>query len=204
MVEQRDLEESIETVLAGYQRKNAVISEKEKKVISYHEIGHALVAARQKSSAPVHKITIIPRTSGALGYTMQVDEDEHYLMTREELMNKIVTLTAGRAAEELIFHEATSGAANDIEQATRIARTMITRFGMSDTFGMTALEVQNHIYLGGDSSLACSPETSARIDREVMDIIDRAHQRALELLRADEKKLHELAAHLLQKETITG
>ena len=203
-VEQRDLEESIETVLAGYQRKNAVISEHEKKVISYHEIGHALVAARQKSSAPVHKITIIPRTSGALGYTMQVDEDEHYLMTREELLNKIVTLTAGRAAEELIFGELTSGASNDIEQATRIARTMVTRFGMSETFGMTALEVQNHIYLGGDSSLACSPETSARIDREVMDIIGRAHQKAIELLKADEPKLHELAAHLLEKETITG
>lgn len=203
-VEQRDLEEAIETVLAGYQRKGAVISEQEKKIISYHEIGHALVAARQKSSAPVHKITIIPRTSGALGFTMQVDEDEHYLMTKEELTNKITTLTAGRAAEELVFNQVTSGASNDIEKATQLARTMVTRLGMSDTFGMTALEVVNNAYLGGDTSLACSAETAARIDEEVMGIIRDAHNRALEILKADELLLHRLAAFLLEKETITG
>ena len=203
-VEQRDLEEAIETVLAGYQRKGAVISPKEKQVISYHEIGHALVAARQKSSAPVHKITIIPRTSGALGYTMQVDEDEHYLMTREELFNKIVTLTAGRAAEELIFNELTSGAANDIEQATTLARTMVARLGMSEEFGMVALETVNNIYLSGDTSLACSPETSTRIDQQVMAIIGKAHGIAMDILKKDEPKLHELAAYLLERETITG
>jgi len=204
MVEQCDLEEAIETVLAGYQRKGAVISPQEKKIVSYHEIGHALVAARQKASAPVHKITIIPRTSGALGYTMQVDEDEHFLMTREEILNKITTLTAGRAAEELIFQQITSGAANDIEQATKLARTMITRLGMSDTFDMTALEIVNNQYLTGDTALACSAETAARIDQEVMSIIRSAHDKALQILKNDEAKLHELAGYLLEKETITG
>ncbi len=203
-VEQRDLEEAIETVLAGYQRKGAVISDQEKKIISYHEIGHALVAARQKSSAPVHKITIIPRTSGALGYTMQVDEDEHYLMTREELFNKITTLTAGRAAEELVFGLVTSGASNDIEKATQLARTMVTRLGMCEAFDMTALEVVNNAYLGGDTSLACSAETAARVDTEVMNIIREAHKRAADILKADELLLHRLAAFLLEKETITG
>ena len=201
---QKDLEESIETVIAGYQRKGAVISPKEKKVVSYHEIGHALVAAMQTNSAPVHKITIIPRTSGALGYTMQVDEDEHFLMSREELYNKITTLTAGRAAEELVFGEITSGAANDIEKATKLARAMVTRLGMSDTFDMTALEVVNNIYLGGDASLACSPATAAQIDREIMTIIRSAHARALQILKEHEDKLHELAAYLLERETITG
>lgn len=204
MVEQCDLEEAIETVLAGYQRKGAVISPQEKKIVSYHEIGHALVAARQKASAPVHKITIIPRTSGALGYTMQVDEDEHFLMTREEILNKITTLTAGRAAEELIFQQITSGAANDIEQATKLARTMITRLGMSDSFDMTALEIVNNQYLTGDTALACSAETAALIDREVMSIIRSAHEKALQILKNDEAKLHELAGYLLEKETITG
>ena len=203
-VEQRDLEEAIETVLAGYQRKGAVISQHEKKIISYHEIGHALVAAKQKSSAPVHKITIIPRTSGALGYTMQVDEDEHYLMTKEEILNKITTLTAGRAAEELIFHQVTSGAANDIEQATKLARTMITRLGMSDEFGLTALAVVQNQYLGGDTTLACSDATATRIDTAVMELIREAHEKALQILKEDEPKLHELAAFLLERETITG
>lgn len=203
-VTQQDLEESIETVMAGYQRKGMVIKQKEKEIISYHEIGHALVAAKQKSSAPVHKITIIPRTSGALGYTMQVEEDEHFLMTKEELLNKIVTLTAGRSAEELIFGVVTSGAANDIEQATKIARTMVTRMGMSDTFGMTALEVINNAYLGGDASLACSAETSAEIDKEVREIIRQAHIKSTEILKENEPKLHELAKFLLEKETITG
>ncbi len=203
-VSQRDLEEAIETVLAGYQRKSAVISPKEKEIVSYHEIGHALVAAMQKDSAPVHKITIIPRTSGALGYTMQVDEDEHYLMSREELLNKITTLTAGRAAEELIFHQVTSGAANDIEQATKLARTMITRLGMSDHFGMTALSTLQNAYLGGDSSLVCSEQTAARIDQEVVELISDAHRRARDILEANEEKLHKLAAYLLERETITG
>lgn len=203
-VEQRDLEEAIETVLAGYQRKGAVISPEEKKIVSYHEIGHALVAARQKASAPVHKITIIPRTSGALGYTMQVEEDEHFLMTREEILNKITTLTAGRAAEELIFGQATSGAANDIEQATKLARTMVTRLGMSKQFDMTALEIVTNQYLTGDATLACSAETAARIDQEVVEIIRTSHERAAEILKADETKLHQLAAYLLEKETITG
>ena len=203
-IEQRDLEESIETVLAGYQRKGAVISPQEKKIISYHEIGHALVAACQKASAPVHKISIIPRTSGTLGYTMQVDEEEHYLMTREELINKITTLTAGRAAEELIFNQITSGAANDIEQATKLARTMITRLGMSDEFGMTALAAVRNQYLGGDTSLTCSEATATRIDEAVMALISQAHQRATEILRENESKLHELATLLLERETISG
>ena len=203
-VEQRDLEEAIETVLAGYQRKGAVISPEEKKIVSYHEIGHALVAARQKASAPVRKITIIPRTSGALGYTMQVDEDEHFLMTKEELLNKITTLTAGRAAEELIFNKVTTGASNDIEQATKIARTMITRYGMSENFDMTALEIATNQYLTGDSTRVCSGDTAARIDSEVVEVIRTAHQKAMEILKANEEKLHELAGYLLEKETITG
>ena len=203
-VEQRDLEEAIETVLAGYQRKGAVISPEEKKIVSYHEIGHALVAARQKASAPVRKITIIPRTSGALGYTMQVDEDEHFLMTKEELLNKITTLTAGRAAEELIFNKVTTGASNDIEQATKIARTMITRYGMSENFDMTALEIATNQYLTGDSTLVCSGDTAAQIDSEVVEVIRTAQQKAMEILKANEEKLHELAGYLLEKETITG
>ena len=203
-VEQKDLEEAIETVMAGYQRKGAVISPEERKIVSYHEIGHALVAARQKASAPVHKITIIPRTSGALGYTMQVDEDEHFLMTKEELLNKVATLTGGRTAEELIFGKVTTGASNDIEQATKIARMMVTRYGMSDNFDMTALEIANNQYLSGDTTLQCSAETAAKIDNEVMEIIRVAHKRATAILKADEPKLHELAAFLLEKETITG
>ena len=203
-VEQRDLEEAIETVLAGYQRKGAVISPEEKKIVSYHEIGHALVAARQNKSAPVHKITIIPRTSGALGYTMQVDEDEHYLMSREELLNKICTLTAGRAAEELIFHQVTTGAANDIEQATRLARAMITRYGMSDEFGMIAMETVQNRYLSGDTAMNCSDATATRIDQAVIQMIREAHERATDILTRDEGKLHELAAYLLRRETITG
>ena len=203
-VEQKDLEEAIETVMAGYQRKGAVISPEERKIVSYHEIGHALVAARQKASAPVHKITIIPRTSGALGYTMQVDEDEHFLMTKEELLNKVATLTGGRAAEELIFGKVTTGASNDIEQATKIARMMVTRYGMSDNFDMTALEIANNQYLSGETTLQCSAETASKIDNEVMEIIRVAHKRATAILKADEPKLHELAAFLLEKETITG
>ncbi len=203
-VTQKDLEDAIETVIAGYARKNAVISPEEKRIVSYHEIGHALVAARQSKSAPVHKITIIPRTNGALGYTMQVDEDEHFLMDREEILNKITTLTGGRAAEELIFQKMTSGAANDIEKATKLARTMVTRLGMSEEFGMTALETVNNQYLGGDASLACSEATSAKIDQQVMQIIQTAHETALNILKADEPKLHELAAYLLERETITG
>jgi len=203
-VQQSDLEESIETVIAGYQRKGAVISTKEKLIVSYHEIGHALVAALQSHSAPVHKITIVPRTSGALGYTMQVEENEHYLMTREEILNKIATFTGGRAAEELIFQTATSGAANDIEQATRLARTMVTRLGMSDTFGMTALEVTNGLYLGQDTSLSCSNETAALIDKEVMEIIRSCYAKARQILEDNKDKLHELAKYLLEKETITG
>ena len=203
-VEQKDLEEAIETVIAGYQRKGMVISPSEKQMIAYHEIGHALVAARQKASAPVHKITIIPRTSGALGYTMQVEEDEHFLMTREELVNKITTLTAGRAAEEMIFNQVTSGAANDIEQATKLARTMITRLGMSPDFDMTALEVVNNPYLSQDASLACSGETAAAIDKLVVNIIRDCHARAAEILADNRDKLDELAAYLVQRETITG
>ena len=203
-VAQGDLEEAVETVIAGAQRKGAVISDREKRIIAYHEIGHALVAARQTDSAPVTKITIIPRTSGALGYTMQVDEEEKFLLTRDEALNKIATLTGGRAAEELVFSVCTSGASNDIEQATRMARAMVTRYGMSETFGMTALETVTNQYLGGDTSLACSPETAARIDAEVMEIIKKAHQKAYDILSGDRAKLDELAAYLLQKETITG
>ena len=202
-VTQDDLMESVETVIAGYQRKNAVMSESEKKIVSYHEIGHALVAALQTDSAPVTKITIIPRTSGALGYTMQVDEDEHHLMSREELYNKIVTLTGGQAAEQLVFHSITTGASNDIEKATRLARGMITRYGMGD-FGMVALETLNSQYLGQDTSLACSPAFAEKIDEQVVALVEEARKKADSILREHEDKLHELAAYLLYKETITG
>ena len=204
LVNQADLEESVEVVIAGYQRKNAVISQKEKEIIAYHEIGHALVAAMQKASAPVHKITIIPRTSGALGYTMQVDEDEKFLLTKEEALARIATFTGGRSAEELVFNTCTSGASNDIEQATKIARAMVTRFGMSNTFDMIALETVTNQYLGGDTSLACSAETAAKIDTEVNDIVRKAHQKAQQILKDNIDKLHELSAFLLEKETITG
>lgn len=203
-VHQEDLEESVETVIAGYQRKGAVISDKEKKIVAYHEIGHALVAAKQTDSAPVHKITIVPRTSGALGYTMQVAEGENVLMSKEEAFNKIATLTGGRAAEELIFGSVTSGASNDIEQATKLARSMVTRLGMSDQFDMMALETVSNQYLGGDASLACAEGTAERIDAEVLEIIKKAHAKATEILKQEEPKLHELAAFLLEKETITG
>lgn len=202
-VTQDDLMESVETVIAGYQRKNAVMSENEKKIVSYHEIGHALVASLQTNSAPVTKITIIPRTSGALGYTMQVDEDEHYLMSREELYNKIVTLTGGQVAEQLVFHSITTGASNDIEKATRLARGMITRYGMGD-FGMVALETLNSQYLGQDTSLACSPAFAEKIDEQVVALVEEARKKADSILREHEDKLHELAAYLLNKETITG
>ena len=203
-ITQNDLEESVETVIAGYQRKGAVISDQEKKIIAYHEIGHALVAARQKHSAPVTKITIIPRTSGALGYTMQVEEDERVLMSKEDAMNQLVTLTGGRTAEELIFHSITSGASNDIEKATKLARAMVTRYGMSDQFDMVALETITNQYLGGDASLACSADTSAKIDAEVNSIIKTAHDTARDILSANMPQLHRLAAYLLEKETITG
>jgi cell division protease FtsH len=202
-VTQDDLMESVETVIAGYQRKNAVLSESEKKIVSYHEIGHALVASLQTNSAPVTKITIIPRTSGALGYTMQVDEDEHYLMSREELYNKIVTLTGGQAAEQLVFHSITTGASNDIEKATRLARGMITRYGMGD-FGMVALETLNSQYLGQDTSLTCSPAFAEKVDEQVVALVEEARKKADSILREHEDKLHELAAYLLNKETITG
>ena len=204
LVSQSDLEESVEVVIAGYQRKNAVISPKEREIVAYHEIGHALVAAKQSDSAPVHKITIIPRTSGALGYTMQVDEGEKFLMSREEAYSKLATLTGGRAAEELIFGTMTSGASNDIEQATRLARSMVTRLGMTDAFDMMALETLNNQYLGGDASLTCSPQTAAKIDDQVLALIKNAHARAVEILKENQEKLHELASYLLEKETITG
>ena len=204
LVTQADLEESIETVIAGYQKKNAILTDKEKWSVSYHEIGHALVAARQTHSAPVQKITIIPRTSGALGYTMQVEEGNHYLMSREEIENKIATFTGGRAAEEVVFGSVTTGASNDIEQATKLARAMLTRYGMSDEFGMVALETVTNQYLGGDTSLACSPETQAKIDQLVVDLVERQHQKALQILRDDRQKLDELARFLHEKETITG
>jgi cell division protease FtsH len=203
-VEQSDLMEAIEVVIAGYQRKGAVISPKEKKIIAYHEIGHAIVAAKQTESAPVHKITIIPRTSGALGYTMQISENENVLMTKEEAMNKISTFTGGRAAEELVFGTFTSGASNDIEQATKIARAMVTRLGMSKNFDMMALETVTNQYLGGDSSLACSPETASKIDEEVLFIIKNAHEKAINILKENMDKLHTLSSHLLEKETISG
>ena len=203
-VSQSDLEESVEVVIAGYQRKNAVISQKEKELIAYHEIGHALVAAMQKDSAPVHKITIIPRTSGALGYTMQVDEGEKFLMTKEEALARIATLTGGRSAEELVFNTCTSGASNDIEKATQLARAMVTRYGMSPSFDMVALETVNNQYLGGDTSLVCSPETAAKIDEEVSSIVRNAHSKAVKILSDNVTKLHELAGFLLERETITG
>ncbi|NCB29295.1 MAG: ATP-dependent metallopeptidase FtsH/Yme1/Tma family protein [Clostridia bacterium] len=201
---QADLEESVETVIAGAQRKNAVISPKEKEIVAYHEIGHALVAAKQTDSAPVHKITIIPRTSGALGYTMQVDEGERVLMSRDEAFNKIVTFTGGRAAEELIFGSITTGASNDIAQATKLARAMITRYGMSKNFGMVALETVENAYLGGDTSLACSAQTAAKIDGEVIELVSEAHDKAIGILKDNLNLMHKLAHYLLEKETITG
>ena len=201
---QADLEESIEVVIAGYQKKNQVLSTKEKLIVAYHEVGHALVAAMQSHSAPVHKITIIPRTSGALGYTMQVEDGEHYLMSKEELENKIATFTGGRAAEELIFHSITTGASNDIEQATKLARGMITRYGMSKEFGMVAMETVTNQYLGGDSSLTCSFETQTRIDKMVVDLVQKQHDKAMKILEDNMPKLHELAKYLYEHETITG
>lgn len=203
-VSQSDMEESVEVIIAGYQRKNAVISQKEKEIIAYHEIGHALVAAKQKNSAPVHKITIIPRTSGALGYTMQVDEGEKFLMTKEEALARIATLTGGRSAEELIFNSCTSGASNDIEQATKLARAMVTRYGMSSKFDMIALETVTNQYLGGDASLACSAETATKIDEEINEIVRNSHEKAIRILTENIDKLHELAHFLLERETITG
>ena len=201
---QADLEESIEVVIAGYQKKNAILTDKEKCIVAYHEIGHALVAALQSHSAPVQKITIIPRTSGALGYTMQVDEGEHYLMSRDEIVNKIAILTGGRAAEQVAFNSITTGASNDIEQATKLARAMITRYGMNDDFGMVAMETVTNQYLGGDTSLSCSPETQARIDAEVVKLIKEQYEKAVKILTDNRRKLDELAQHLYEKETITG
>ena len=203
-VTQSDLEESIEVVIAGYQKKNSILTDHEKCIVAYHEIGHALVAARQTHSAPVQKITIIPRTSGALGYTMQVDEGNHYLMNKEELENKIATLTGGRAAEEVVFHSITTGASNDIEQATKLARAMLTRYGMSDEFDMVALETVNNQYLGGDTSLACSAQTQCEIDQKVVDLVKAQHAKAVQILTDNRAKLDELAQYLYQKETITG
>ncbi|WP_313581615.1 ATP-dependent zinc metalloprotease FtsH [Lacrimispora sp.] len=203
-VTQRDLEESVEVVIAGYQKKDASVNSRERKIIAYHEVGHALVAACQNHSAPVHKITIIPRTSGALGYTMQVDEEERHLLTKEAALSKIATFTGGRAAEELIFDTVTSGASNDIEQATRIARAMVTRYGMSDEFDMVALETVTNQYLGGDTTLACSPETAKQIDDTVIRIVKEQHQKAFHILKENVTKLHEIAEYLLERETITG
>ena len=201
---QEDLQESVEVVIAGYQKKSRVLSDEEKKIVAYHEVGHALVAAMQTHSAPVQKITIIPRTSGALGYTLQVDDGDHFLMSKDELLNKIATYTGGRAAEELVFHSVTTGASNDIEQATKLARSMISRFGMSDEFGFVAFETVSNQYLGGDASLACSPETQARMDQKVTQLVEEQHQKALNILKENEGKLHELAGYLYQHETITG
>ena len=201
---QEDLQESVEVVIAGYQKKSRVLSDEEKKIVAYHETGHALVAAMQTLSAPVQKITIIPRTSGALGYTLQVDDGDHFLMSKDELLNKIATYTGGRAAEELVFHSVTTGASNDIEQATKLARSMISRFGMSDEFGFVAFETVSNQYLGGDASLACSPETQARMDQKVTQLVEEQHQKALNILKENEGKLHELADYLYQHETITG
>ena len=201
---QADLEESIEVVIAGYQKKNAIMTDEEKKIVSYHEIGHALVAAMQTHSAPVQKITIVPRTSGALGYTMQIEEGNHYLMSKTEMENKIATLTGGRAAEEVVFHSVTTGASNDIEQATKLARAMITRYGMSDDFDMVALETVNNQYLGGDASLACSAETQAKIDQRVVELVKAQHEKAVNILTENRAKLDELAQYLYEKETITG
>ena len=201
---QEDLQESVEVVIAGYQKKSRVLSDEEKKIVAYHEVGHALVAALQNHSAPVQKITIIPRTSGALGYTLQVDDGDHFLMSKDELLNKIATYTGGRAAEELVFHSITTGASNDIEQATKLARSMISRFGMSEEFGLVAFETVSNQYLGGDASLACSPETQARIDKKVTQLVDEQYQKAMELLKENEGKLHEIAGYLYEHETITG
>ena len=204
IVEEADLEESIEVVIAGYQKKNAILTDHEKHIVAYHEIGHALVAAKQTNSAPVQKITIVPRTSGALGYTMQVDEGNHYLMTKDELINKIATLTGGRAAEELIFGSITTGASNDIEQATKLARAMITRYGMSEEFDMVALETVTNQYLGGDTSLACSADTQREIDRKVVELVKSQHEKALKILTDNREKLDELAKYLYDRETNTG
>ena len=204
VVTEADLEESIEVVIAGYQKKNAVLSDQEKKVVAYHEIGHALVAAMQTHSAPVQKITIIPRTSGALGYTMQVEQGDKYLLTKQELENKIATFTGGRAAEEVVFGEITTGASNDIEQATKIARAMITRYGMSDDFDMVAMETVTNQYLGGDASLACSADTQNEIDRKVVELVKREHEKAKKILLDNRQKLDELSNYLYEKETITG
>ena len=203
-VTQSDMEESIEVVIAGYQKKNAILTDTEKKVVAYHEVGHALVAAKQSNSAPVQKITIVPRTSGALGYTMQVDEGNHYLVSKTELENKIATLTGGRAAEELVFQSSSTGASNDIEQATKLARAMITRYGMSPDFDMVALETVSNQYLGGDTSLACSAETQAEIDRQVVELVRKQHQKAMKILEENRQKLDEIANYLYEKETITG
>lgn len=203
-VTQEDLEESIEVVIAGYQKKNAILTDKEKRIVAYHEIGHALVAAKQTNSAPVQKITIVPRTSGALGYTMQVEEGNHYLMTKEEILNKIATLTGGRTAEEIVFGSVTTGASNDIEQATKLARAMITRYGMTCDFDMVAMEVQTNQYLGGDSSLTCSPETQTKIDEKVVEVVRSEHEKAAGILMENREKLDDLARYLYEKETITG
>lgn len=204
IVNESDLEESIEVVIAGYQKKNAILTDDERKVVAYHEVGHALVAAKQTNSAPVQKITIVPRTSGALGYTMQVEDGNHYLVSQQELENKIATLAGGRAAEELVFHSASTGASNDIEQATKLARAMITRYGMSNDFDMVALETVSNQYLGGDTSLACSAETQSRIDKQVVELVRTQHQKALKILEENRQKLDEIAAYLYEKETITG
>ena len=201
---QEDFEEAVETNIAGYKRKSTILSPLEKKIVAYHEIGHAIVAAKQTHSAPIQKITIIPRTSGALGYTMQVEEEDRYLLSKEEAFNKIATLTGGRAAEEIVFGSITSGAANDIEQATKLARAMVTRFGMSDQFGMMGLETLTNVYLGGDPSLMCSDQTAAKIDEEVQNIIEAAHDKARKILTENIDQLHELAEYLLEKETMSG
>ncbi len=201
---QADLEESIEVVIAGYQKKNAILTDKEKWTVAYHELGHALVAARQTNSAPVQKITIIPRTSGALGYTMQVDEGNHYLLTKEEIENKIATYTGGRAAEEIVFGTVSTGASNDIEQATKLARAMITRYGMSKDFDMVAMETVTNQYLGGDASLTCSADTQTQIDKQVVDLVRTQHEKAASILMENREKLDELAKYLYDKETITG
>jgi cell division protease FtsH len=203
-VQQIDLEESVEVVIAGYQRKNAALSPKERQMVAYHELGHAIVAAKQGHSAPVHKITIVPRTSGALGYTLQIEEADRHLISKEEAFARLVTLTGGRAAEELIFNTVTTGAANDIEQATGIARAMVTRYGMSDRFGMMALETQTNPYLNGNNVLTCSSETAAQVDLEVMKLISKAHETAIAILKDNMEKLHEIATYLLEKETISG
>lgn len=201
---QADLEESIEVVIAGYQKKNAIMTDHEKRIVAYHEIGHALVAAKQLNSAPVQKITIVPRTSGALGYTMQVEEGNHYLMSKEEIENKIATFTGGRAAEEVVFGSVTTGASNDIEQATKLARAMITRYGMSEDFDMVAMETVTNQYLGGDTSLACSAETQAQIDRQVVALVKKQHDKAVKILTDNREKLDEPAKFLYEKETLTG